>query len=119
MKFNVMIGNKRLVEPDFKVYTHVSDNDLVMIGLRNMSSDEENKISGLINKNKYKIEISHGIIGLTIDDIIYSFDIGEFLGKYIECVDKDYFYLVFSFLDENDKIKTARALAIKMDKKAS
>lgn len=117
MKLELRVGNKKIIEPEFKVYTHVSDDDLILIGLRGISIEDEEKISGSINRGDYNIDMSNGVVGLTIDTFIYSFDISYFLTSFFESRNKQYFFITFAFLTELDKIKPREGTAIKMEKK--
>lgn len=117
MKLDLIIGDKKLIEPEFKVYTHVSDDDLILIGLMNMSIENEERIDECVNRGDYKIEMSNGVVGLTIDTCIYSFDISHFLRGFFESRNKLYFFITFAFLNELGKIKHGEGTAIKMEKK--
>ncbi|WP_193133713.1 hypothetical protein [Klebsiella grimontii] len=117
MKIELRVGDKKLIEPEFKVYTHVSDDDLILIGLKDMSIENEEKIDEYINRGDYKIEMSNGVVGLTIDNSIYSFDISCFLRDFLGSRKKQYFFITFAFLNELGKIKYGEGTVIKMEKK--
>ncbi|MCO5781371.1 hypothetical protein [Citrobacter meridianamericanus] len=84
MKVELRVGDKKLIEPDFKVFTHVSDDDLILIGLKDMPIENEEKIDEYINRGDYKIEMSNGVVGLTIDNCIYSFELSYFLRGFLQ-----------------------------------
>ncbi|UEM40620.1 hypothetical protein [Pectobacterium aquaticum] len=74
----------------------------------------EEMIKKEISNDKFKIEIQDGLIGLTITDMVFSFDVREFLRNYLINHVSEQFLVAFAFLDEGDKIKKENVKAIRM-----
>lgn len=116
MKLEVRVGDKKLIEPDFKIYTNNDDKVLFFIAMKVDIYTEEIIRKG-INDDKFKIEIQDGFIGLTISDMIYSFDVRDFLRNYLINHVNEQFLVAFVFRDEDDKIKRENVKAIRMKHK--
>ncbi|WP_407579543.1 hypothetical protein [Citrobacter koseri] len=116
MKLEFRVGDHKLIEPDFKIYTHDIDKSLFMIAMK-IEKSLENEIKSSINNNEFNIEINNGIMGLFISEYIYSFDIGFFLDDYLKKHVKNNFSVAFAFLDDNDKIKKEEIEVIGMTHK--
>ncbi|MBA0218811.1 hypothetical protein H4F33_13920 [Pectobacterium brasiliense] len=113
MELEIRVGDEKLIEPDFKIYTNDNDKTLFFIAMK-VDIDAEEKIRQSMNNDEFKIEIQNGIIGLTIIDRIYSFDVRGFLRAYLINHVKDQFSVAFAFLDEDDKIKKENVKDIRM-----
>ncbi|EJX4926793.1 hypothetical protein OD635_003756 [Salmonella enterica] len=116
MKLEIMVGDKKLIEPDFKIFTNNNNKTLFFIAMK-VDIYAEKKIRQSINDDEFKIEIQNGIIGLSINDRIYSFDVKGFIRNYLITHVKNQFSVAFAFLDENDKIKKENVKAIRMKNK--
>ncbi|WP_407579562.1 hypothetical protein [Citrobacter koseri] len=115
MKLELRIDDKKLIEPDFKIYTSKDNKTLFFIVMK-VDVDTEEQIRQCINNDEFKIEISDGILGLTAADYIYTFDIRQFINDYMQYHIKDQFSVAFAFLDKDDKIIKENVKAIRMRK---
>lgn len=116
MKLELRVGDKRIIEPYFKIYTNNIDKNFFMIAIRT-ENKLENDIKSAIRHNNFKIEMDNGVMGLFISEYIYSFDIGFFLDDYLKNHVKNNFSVAFAFLDSNDKIKKDEVEVIEMTHK--
>ncbi|EDY5734559.1 hypothetical protein GQ105_003398 [Salmonella enterica] len=116
MKLEIRVGDKKLIEPDFKIYTNNIDKSLFMIAIRT-ENKLENEIKNAIRHNDFNIEMDNGVMGLFINEYIYSFDIGFFLDDYLKYHVKNNFSVAFAFLDSNDRIKKDEIEVIEMTHK--
>ncbi|WP_035345580.1 MULTISPECIES: hypothetical protein [Dickeya] len=116
MKLELIIDDKKLIEPDFKIYTHDIDKELFLIAIRTESKLED-EIKSAMKRNDFNIEMESGVMGLYINECIYSFDIGFFLDGYLKNHVKNNFSVAFAFLDDNDRIKKYEVEVIEMTHK--
>ncbi|SLM64238.1 hypothetical protein DAQ1742_03430 [Dickeya aquatica] len=70
-----------------------------------------------MKRNDFNIEMESGVMGLYINECIYSFDIGFFLDGYLKNHVKNNFSVAFAFLDDNDRIKKYEVEVIEMTHK--
>lgn len=116
MHLEIRIGDKRLMEPEFKIFTSDDNKTLFFIAMK-VDVYTEEMIKKEISNDKFKIEIQDGLIGLTITDMVFSFDVREFLRNYLINHVSEQFLVAFAFLDEGDKIKKENVKAIRMKHK--
>lgn len=113
MKLEIKIGDKKLLEPEFKIFTSRDNKILFFIAMK-VDAYTEEVIKKEISNDKFKIEIQEGLICLTITDMIFSFDVRDFLYNYLINHVSKQFSVAFAFLDEGDKIKKENVKAINM-----
>ncbi|WP_407579545.1 hypothetical protein [Citrobacter koseri] len=113
MKLELRVGDKELIEPDFKIYTVKNSNNIIIVAMA-VPSDSENNIKEALKNDEFNIEMENGIIGLSVDDMIYSFDIGYFLKDKFSKREGYNFSIAFAFLDSDDKIKREDLKAMEM-----
>ncbi|ECK0672215.1 hypothetical protein FQU54_25390 [Salmonella enterica subsp. diarizonae] len=113
MKLELRVDDKILKEPDFKIYTLKNDNDVIIIAM-NVTSNIENQVKKAIENDEFKIEMDNGIVGLFVNDSLYSFDIGYFLKDHYRNRDQQHLSIAFAFLDENDNIKKTNLKVMRM-----
>lgn len=116
MKIEFRVGDKKLIEPDFNIYTHNIDKSLFVIAMKIKKLESEIKNS--LNNNKFNIEMNNGVMGFFINEIVYSFEIGFFLEDYLQYHKGKSFSVAFAFLDDDDKIKKEAVEVIGMTHKS-
>jgi hypothetical protein len=106
MKFNFKIGNKDLVELGYKIFLSEVHQSTFVIGI-DAKCSEQDRIYNAIENEQFKVYISHSILALELDDVIYSFDLNDFLEEMGETLKNgsDILRFGFGFLDENGKLK--------------
>ncbi|EDY5734557.1 hypothetical protein GQ105_003396 [Salmonella enterica] len=115
MKLEFRIGDKKLIEPKFEVFTHKANEDILVIVMEVILS-MENKIRDAIDKDLFELEMNNGLIGLILNDTIYSFDIHDFLNKTNKQKENNHFFVGFAFFDNNGKIKREKGKVFRIDK---
>lgn len=116
MYLEIKIGDKRLIELEFKIFTNSDNKTLFFIAMK-VDGYTEGIIRKEISNDEFKIEIQDGIIGMTLSDIVFSFDVRQFLRDYLINHVSEEFLVAFAFLDESDKIKKENVKAIRMKHK--
>lgn len=113
MKIELRVGDKKLIEPDFKIYTEKNSNDIIIVSMA-VPSDDESKIKEALNNNEINIEMDNGIIGLSVYDAIYSLNIVSFLKDKFSKREGHNFSIAFAFIDDDDKNKSEDLKAMEM-----
>lgn len=104
MKLEIKVGDRTIVEPDFKIYTLKNKGNVIIIAM-SVSSVIESKVKKSLVQDEFKIEMDNGVVGLFVSDSIYSFDIGYFIKTNFNNYDHKIISVGLAFLDVNDKIK--------------
>lgn len=114
MQFEFRVGDKRVIEPDFNVYSYKGRNNLLIVGLNGMSKSDEEFFKQSLIDERYHIEIQNQIVGLEIDDRLYGFDLRNVLNDFLKNLVGECFYIGFAFEDENGMLKKSKIKTIKM-----
>jgi hypothetical protein len=116
MKLEIKVGNKELIEPEFKIFVSKENESMFFLAMK-VDVNIENMIRENMANDEFKVVMQNGIIGLTISNEIYSFDIRGFLRNHLTHHYNDHFYVAFAFLDSEDKMKIENVKAIRMKHK--
>lgn len=114
MKIEFRVGDKRLIEPEFEVYSYKNHDDLLIIGIMDSLQKDEDVFTNALKDKKYKITLENQILGLEIDSDVYSFDLNVCLNEFLKRQVKKFFYIGFVFTDQNGILKKSKIKAIKM-----
>lgn len=114
MKIEMRIGDKKIIEPNFDIYSHDKRNDILLIGIKNLSEEDEILFIDEIEKNKYKIIIENDVLGLELKNVFYSFNLQDCLKDFINEQDNPFYFIGFCFFDSNDIVKDSEISLIKM-----
>jgi hypothetical protein len=114
MQFEFRVGDKRVIEPDFNVYSYKGRNNLLIVGVNGISTSDEEFFKQSLIDDQYHIEIQNQIVGLEIGDRLYSFDLRNVLDDFLKNLVGECFYIGFAFADENGMLKKSRMKTIKM-----
>lgn len=116
MNLEIRIGDKRLMEPEFKIFTSNANKILFFVAMK-IDVYTEEMIRNEISNDKFKIQVQDGLICLTITNIVFRFDVRDFLRNYLINHVSEQFLVAFAFLDGGDKIRKENVKAIRMKHK--
>lgn len=114
MKIEFRVGDKRLIEPEFEVYSYKNHDDLLIVGIKNFLEEDEMIFTNALKDNNYKINMENQILGLEIDGDVYSFDLSGCLNEFLTGQLQNFFYIGFVFSGDNGILKKSKIKAIKM-----
>ncbi|EAT4593543.1 hypothetical protein M8D54_005095 [Salmonella enterica] len=114
MKLELRVGDKKLIEPEFDLYSYNDQPDLLIVDVKGVSSDRKTEIEDCIDSNDYIIAIENGVVGLQLEDVIYSFDMKDYIMDFICKQKEDFFHISFVFLEHNDKVRNGEMTMIRM-----
>lgn len=100
MKFVLKVGDKDLVVPDFSFLEHKRKAGCFVLLLENFNPGEYLYIHQSIKDNKYEIQMENAILGLTIDNKLYCFDLNNHIDKILNG-ERDSFQIGFTCVDSN------------------
>lgn len=100
MKFILKVGDKDLVTPDFSFLEHKNKIGCFVLLLENFNPDEYLHIHQSIKDNKYEIQMENAVLGLTIDNNLYCFDLNDYIEKILN-EERDSFQIGFTCLDKD------------------
>lgn len=113
MKFALKVGNKDLVAPEFKILGYKNRKDVIVIGISGIAKSDFDILNRKISQGKFDIEMENSVLGLTIDNKMYVFDLED----YITYEDDDYletFKVAFTYIDANGFVSKENIIAIGM-----
>ncbi|EIX9195676.1 hypothetical protein [Klebsiella pneumoniae] len=114
MKLEFRVGDKILLEPKFDLYSYNAQPDLLIVDVKGVSSDRKTEIEDCIDSKDYIIAIENGVVGLQLEDVIYSFDMKNYIMDFICKQKEDFFYISFVFLEHDDKVRNGEMTMIRM-----
>lgn len=116
MKFVLKVGDKDLVVPEFKILGYKNREDIIVIAISGIEKCDFDMINQKITEEKFDIEMENSVLGLTIDNKMYVFDLED----YITYEDSHYledFKVAFTYIDANGTVSKENIVAIGMQSK--
>lgn len=113
MKFVLKVGDKDLVVPEFKVLGYKNREDIIVIAMSGIEKSDFDILNRKISQGEFDIEMENSVLGLTIDNKMYVFDLED----YITYEDDDYletFKVAFTYIDANGVVLKENISAIGM-----
>lgn len=77
MKLELRVGDKKLIEPEFELYSYNEQPDLLIVDVKRIRKDRKTEIEDSIDSNNYNITIENGVLGFEVEDVIYSFNLSR------------------------------------------
>lgn len=114
MKLEFSVGDKRLIEPEFEVYSYKNHDNLIIVGIKDFLQEDEIIFTNALKDKNYKINMENKILGLEIYGDVYSFDLSGCLNEFLTAQLQNFFYIGFVFAGDNGILKKSKIKAIKM-----
>lgn len=116
MKLAIRIGNINIVEPQFKIYSHKEKSELILIGIIGFDDIMQSHFFKAFDNDGYTIRMKNSILGVEIDNNLYSFDLNKYsyYKKMLQEQKNNYFSIGFVFSDDNGKLKEGKINVIEM-----
>lgn len=103
MKFVLKVGDKDLVMPDFSLKIQQNDKSCFIILLENFKEVDYWEISHAIENDIYEIQMENAVLGLTIKDKLYCFDLEPYLDHILNEEDS-HFSVGFAYKNKNNEV---------------
>ncbi|ECC5185004.1 hypothetical protein CS238_05360 [Salmonella enterica] len=117
MKLELKIGNKLILEPDFRLFYHRERKDVIIIGIENFEQQDERKINDALESDHYQIHFENAIFCIETQDGIYSFDLSSYFEDFYCQLNAECFFIAIAFIDNDSIIKASRTKMIGMAKR--